>query len=365
MNNPDMNTPVTAAEADVLFAGLVDVASLLLAVSGGPDSMALLHLACCWREQGLLRGEPRPDLHVAVVDHRLRPEAAGEAAMVVDRARAAGLSGAILVWDGARPASGLEAAARTARYQLLFAHAKAIGASHVVTAHHADDLAETILMRLCAGSGLAGLAGMAPLSQRQWIWQDQNQDQDHDMWLARPLLSLTKSRLVATCDAAGVAWATDPGNLDPRKGRGKLRLLADQLEQLGLGRDRLLRLGERAARADAALEYAVDVALAAAEARLMDQGFGVDLARLAREPQEIVIRGLGRLMMQALPEPTRRVPMRLERLERGAGRLADAARAGRSETVTLNGMLLQLDRHGICRARQETPRKNMQRNGNH
>ncbi|MGV2981164.1 tRNA lysidine(34) synthetase TilS [Camelimonas sp. ID_303_24] len=339
---PD-DAPVTAGEADFLFSGLATAAGLLLAVSGGPDSLALLLLAARWRADGLARGEPRPPIAVAVVDHRLRPEAAGEARMVMARARDVGLPGDILIWDGDKPASGLQAAARTARYALLCGHARRIGASHVLSAHHADDLAETILMRLCAGSGLGGLAGIAALSRRDGLW------------LARPLLALPKSRLVAVCAAAGWDWAVDPGNLDPRKGRGKLRCLASELAALGLSRERLLRLGVRAARADAALEYATDLALTDAGAQMSGTDFSVDMRRLAQQPAEVASRALGRLVAGARPAGA--APPRLERLERAADRLAAAAAAGQAGALTLGGLALRLDRHGVCRGAAEPRRR--------
>ncbi|MFD2676095.1 tRNA lysidine(34) synthetase TilS [Camelimonas lactis] len=337
------DAPVTAGEADFLFSGLATAAGLLLAVSGGPDSLALLYLAARWRAEGLARGEQRPPLAVAVVDHRLRPEAAGEARMVMARARAVGAPGEILIWEGDKPVSGVQEAARTARYALLLAEARRRGASHVLTAHHADDLAETVLMRLCAGSGVAGLAGIAPLAQREGLW------------LARPLLSLPKSRLVAVCAAAGWDWAVDPGNRDPRKGRGRLRRLAGELAALGLSRERLLRLAARAARADAALEHMVDRALADAGALGSAGGFSVDMRRLGEQPAEIAVRGLGRLMSGARGAGD--APLRLERLERATERLVAAAGAGRPETLTLGGLALRLDRHGVCRGAAEPPRK--------
>lgn len=345
--DPD-HAAIDDGEADVLFSGLVDAGGLLLAVSGGPDSLALLHLAARWRATGLARGAARPALFVAVVDHGLRPEAAAEARAVMELCEKAGLPGAILTWQGDKPASGVQEAARTARYALLFGHARSVGATHILTAHHADDLAETILMRLCAGSGLAGLAGIAPLSQRDGLW------------LARPLLDLPKARLIATCMAAGLDWAEDPGNLDPRKGRGKLRLLAGQLAALGLDRERLLRLGARAARADAAIAHAVDIAIADMSAADLggrsDVGcFSIDMRRLAQQPAEIVVRTLGRLI--AGVRPSEAAPVRLERLERAAFRLAEAAAAGRREALTLGGVVLRLDHNGHCRAAVEGARR--------
>ncbi|MFC0284186.1 tRNA lysidine(34) synthetase TilS [Camelimonas abortus] len=337
----DGATPVSAAEAGALFAGLAGAARVLLAVSGGPDSLALLHLAAAWRADGLARGEPRPELAVATVDHRLRPEAASEARMAAAAAAALGVPAAILVWEGEKPAAGLGEAARAARYRLLLDHARAIGASHLATAHHADDQSETILMRLCAGSGLAGLAGMRAESRREGVV------------IVRPLLSTPKARLVAVCRARGVAFAEDPGNRDPAKARGRLRLLAAELERLGLGRERLLRLGARAARADDALEAMTGAVLSALAPRIFSGGFEIDMKALAGHADEIVIRALARLATQAAGEGR----LRLERLERAALRLAAAARAGRPAALTLAGLALRLDRRGLCRAAPEPPRR--------
>ena len=196
-----------------------------LAVSGGPDSIALLHSADCWS-----RSRKKP-LLVLTVDHRLRPEAAAEAAGVARLANAMGHRHRTLVWHGEKPKAGIQAAAREARLALLAQACHAAGASSLMLAHHRDDQAETILHRIDRESGPEGLAGMAPLT-----WWD-------GIRLARPFLAVPKERLVATCDAERLSYVQDPTNIDPRFTRGDLRRLRPALEAVGLSAERLTRLG--------------------------------------------------------------------------------------------------------------------------
>ncbi|HVV41871.1 MAG TPA: tRNA lysidine(34) synthetase TilS [Nitrobacter sp.] len=234
--------PISAAEARILFADWRDEPALVLAVSGGPDSIALMWLAARWRRT-LRRG---PGLMAVTVDHGLRPEAAREARDVKRLARTLGVPHRILRWTGEKPKTGLPAAARAARYRLLFGAAQAHGARHVLTAHTLDDQAETVLMRLSRGSGLAGLSAMARMSARD------------DAVLARPLLDVPKARLIATLKRAKIAFAVDPTNRDPAFTRPRLRALMPSLAAEGCDARNLARLAARLARANAALELLAD-----------------------------------------------------------------------------------------------------------
>ncbi|WP_348644207.1 tRNA lysidine(34) synthetase TilS, partial [Methylobacterium sp. WL120] len=211
---------------------LASDAILLLAVSGGPDSTALMR-AAAGRRDGLF---------VATVDHGLRPESAEEARAVAEAAAALGLPHAILRWDGTHPGTAIQATARAARYRLLAAHAASVGAGYLLTGHTRDDQAETVLMRLIAGSGPAGLAGMRrerPLAP--------------GLVLARPFLDIPKADLVAWCEAEGVGFVCDPSNADDRYGRVRLRRLLPLLAAEGFTSERFAKVAERAARDDAAL----------------------------------------------------------------------------------------------------------------
>ena len=237
---------VSSAEARDLFAGLGDARSLVVAVSGGPDSTALLWLAARWRA-GLKRG---PQLLAVTVDHGLRAESGREARAVKAFAASLDIPHTTLRWTGPKPATGVAAAAREARYALLVKAARKARASHILTAHTQDDQAETFLMRLSRGSGLAGLASMASASARE------------DVVLLRPLLDVPKARLVATLRKAGVEFADDPTNRDPAYARPRWRQLMPQLATEGMDARMISRLVARIARANDALDAVADRAFA-------------------------------------------------------------------------------------------------------
>ncbi len=306
-------------EAGPLFAGL-EGSSLLLAVSGGSDSVALMALAARWAA-GLGTGAFIP--HVATVDHGLRPASRAEADHVASMADALGLPHAILDWDGPKPRTGVPARARAARYALLAAHARAVGATHLLTGHHADDQAETILLRLTRGSGVAGLAGM----RRDTALAP-------DLRLVRPLLGLRKGELVAFCQADGLRTVDDPSNADPAYARAKLRAHAATLADLGLDVPTLLRLADRMAWADDALD---------AETRRLERRLGpakaqgcyrADFTMAAEAEPAILARLLERAIEQAVP---RSRPLPLRRLEALTAELADALAVGRAHRATLGG----------------------------
>ena len=192
MSAADPAAPVLAAEGKTLFAPLAHAPALVLAVSGGPDSTALLVLAARWRATR----KNGPDLLAITVDHGLRPEAAAEARAVRRLAQKLGVRHRTLRWEGKKPATGLQQAAREARYALLSAAAKAAKAGHILTAHTLDDQAETVLIRMPRGSGLTGLCAMAKVTPLVGT----------DLVLVRPRgfpsRPLPRARLVATLKAA-------------------------------------------------------------------------------------------------------------------------------------------------------------------
>jgi tRNA(Ile)-lysidine synthase len=326
LTSPGTDEPVEVAEAAALLAPLDQASGLLLAVSGGPDSMGLLLLVARWARQGT-----HPPVHVATVDHGLRPESAQEAAAVGLWAKAQGLPHQTLVWQGGKPVTRLQERAREARYALLAAHADRIGASHLVLAQHADDAAETVLFRLLRGSGIDGLAGMPAWSARGGLI------------VVRPLIDLPKSRLVATCAAAGQAFFRDPSNEDERFARARLRSAMPGLARAGLDRDALLRLGRRAARAKQALDHAASAAAAALVAVRHKGYFEANLAALADMPDEIALRLL-RAEIEAVGGDV--PPPRLDRLEMLVDRLLRALRRGERYKASLAATIVMLDVQG-------------------
>lgn len=191
-----------AAALDALApAGAIGVA-----VSGGPDSLALLLLARACRAEAIA---------AATVDHGLRAEAAQEAAMVARVCADMGIPHTILRVTVPDDPAGVQAAARQARYGALCAWAEREGLCFLATAHHADDQAETLLMRLARGAGLGGLAGVRrarPLAGTP-------------VALIRPLLDWTKAELEEIVSSAGLVPARDPSNADPRYDRTRARAL--------------------------------------------------------------------------------------------------------------------------------------------
>lgn len=276
---PDDQSAIPASDAKRLFAGLARALAIVLAVSGGPDSVALMWLAARWR-RALAQG---PRLVAVTVDHGLRPEAAREARDVKRLARSLDLPHHTLRWSGPKPSTGVPAAAREARYGLLAQAARKHGATHILTAHTRDDQAETLLMRMLRGSGVAGLSAMARETERDGVM------------LTRPLLDISKAQLIATLKKARISFADDPTNRDPSFTRPRLRALMPLLAEEGGDARNLARLAARIARANAALEVLVDGAeryLALKSEDNLDAGF--DAALFAVMPDEIRLRLLKR-----------------------------------------------------------------------
>jgi tRNA(Ile)-lysidine synthase len=325
----DEHSAISAQQAKTLFAEWKAVPAIVLAVSGGPDSTALLWLAARWR-RALVRG---PRLIAVTVDHGLRPEAAREARDVKRLARSLELPHRTVRWTGAKPKNGLPAAARAARYRLLADAARANGASHILTAHTRDDQAETLLMRMLRGSGIAGLAAMARQSERDGVW------------LARPFLHVSKAQLVATLEKAKIAFADDPTNRDSHFTRPRLRAIMPVLAAEGGDARNLARLAARLARANAAVEVLTDGAeryLALKDRETPDAGF--DAKTFAALPEEIrlrlLLRAIDRLGHEG-PAELGKVETLLSALDRAFAQ-ATAARRPRLKQ-TLAGALISLN----------------------
>jgi tRNA(Ile)-lysidine synthase len=280
----DDKSPISVRQAKGLFADWKNASALVLAVSGGPDSIALMWLAARWRN-ALSRG---PALLAVTVDHGLRPESAREAREVKRLARTLGVAHRTMRWTDAKPKSGIPAAARAARYHMLASAARGNGANHILTAHTRDDQAETLLMRLLRGSGISGLAAMARESEREGVF------------IARPFLTISKSRLIATLERAGIDYADDPTNRDVGFTRPRIRKVIEGLAVEGGDARNLARLASRLARANAAIEVLVDGA--ARYLALRDPEAMSSPATLRRRPQSASFNALA---FAALPEEIR------------------------------------------------------------
>jgi tRNA(Ile)-lysidine synthase len=291
-------TPLGAGEFAALLAALGPFERapvIAVAVSGGADSMALCLLAAGWARR-------RRGRAVALtVDHGLRPGSGREARQVGAWLGARGIEHHILRWRGEKPARGVQAAARAARYGLLGAWCRRRRILHLLLAHHLEDQAETLLGRLGRGSGLDGLAAMAALGE------------SHGLRLVRPLLGVPRARLGATLERRRQDWIEDPANRDPAYLRVRLRRALEVLAPEGLSPGRLAATAGRLGRARAALEAEVSELLARA-VTIHPAGFcHLDPALLAAAPAEVGLRALARTLTcvgGASYTP------RLERLER-------------------------------------------------
>jgi tRNA(Ile)-lysidine synthase len=331
-------TPISLAETRSLFADLAGFPALVLAVSGGPDSTALLLLAARWRASLKLG----PQLVAVTVDHGLRRESAREARDVARLARRLKVSHRTLRWKGKKPGTGLQAAARAERYRLLARAAVAVGARHVLTAHTRDDQAETVLIRLTRGSGLAGLGAMARVGRLPAA--------NAEIELVRPLADIPKARLLATLKAARIPFADDPSNRNRAFTRVRMRELIPALEREGLSASRLATLARRLARANVALERATDAAftdlLQYSEPAPPPPPLVFDARGFRGLPEEIALRLLGRAIAQLGDEG----PVELGKLETLYSALSAASSLPFRRTLAGALVTIDADRLKIERA---------------
>jgi tRNA(Ile)-lysidine synthase len=295
-----------------------------VAVSGGGDCMALLvvlHDLLTPRGHGL---------SVVTVDHRLRPEAAGEARAVAALCASMRLPHRTLVWENRNDGGNLQAAARAARHRLITDWALAEGIGAIALGHTLDDQAETVVMRLARSAGVDGLSAMSSVTRRQGM-----------LWL-RPLLGLRRDALRDVLRARGIPWQEDPSNEDESFERVRVRQALDLLAPLGVTPEALARVAENMHRARDALDHQTRTA--------------------ARELASV--RGgalrIDRVGFDALPgEIARRLLIAALQWIRGAGydprgRSLDAARAAlaRKGSATLEGCRLLAWKDGLWIVRE-------------
>ena len=330
-------SPLSPADIDALFAPFARARTLLIAVSGGPDSAALLLMAAEWAKR---RG--RTQIEAATVDHGLRPESADEANAVAHLCARLKVRHRVLQWKGAKPTTRLQERAREARYRLLVDHAKAVGAEALLTAHHADDQAETVLFRLLRGSGVAGLRGMDVITARDGVT------------IGRPLIALRKRDLIAFANARGAPFIDDPSNADPRFARTRLRALLARLGEEGLDAEALDRLARRAGETEEALAYLT----AEVEARL-GLGGAIDARALFAAPIAVGRRILARRIAEAGGRELSRIG--LDKIEALSASLGDALKERRAYAANVGGALIRLTAKGRLSFAPEPARSSARR----
>jgi tRNA(Ile)-lysidine synthase len=269
-----------------------------VAVSGGSDSLALMHLIARWA-----RARKSPAPVVLTVNHGLQRGSAEQARAVKQEAHAAGLAAHVLIWKGPKPGSNIEAFAREARYRLMAGWCRRHRMPALLVGHTRDDQVETFLLRLGRGSGVDGLSAMASRTRVPEF---------SDVALLRPLLSLDREALRAWLTANGVSWRDDPMNGEERFARVRIRNLVPALEEAGVAKVRIGAAAAHLARARSALEVATDAFLDEASAPV-DDGMALEAGVLSTVPREIGLRALAELLTRVSGAAYR---PRFERLER-------------------------------------------------
>ncbi|WP_158291547.1 tRNA lysidine(34) synthetase TilS [Marinicauda algicola] len=286
----------------------------MLALSGGGDSTALLHILA-----DLARAEARP-LHALVVDHRLRADSAAEAETAAHAARSLGAAARVLAWTDPH---ATQAQARLARHRLLAEAARGTGARTLFLGHTREDRIETLAMRLARAGGGRGLAAMGELDPSP-VWP-----QGRGLRLARPLLHTTREDLRDFLEARGADWVEDPSNADPRYERVRLRTS-------GLGEDprfatRLLRLGDAARGFESRVIEAAAGLLDRAASRLAWGGLALDADAWAASAPVVQSRAMEFALLSVSGAPGLPGPGRVE---------AALAALARSQRRTVAGVLI-------------------------
>jgi tRNA(Ile)-lysidine synthase len=282
---------------------------IAIAVSGGGDSLALTLLLRDW---AAARGG---EILALTVDHGLRPGSRAEAEKVHTLLAARGIRHDILSWTGDKPVTHIHERARTERYRLLQKACRQGGINVLAVAHNLEDQIETFWMRLAKGSGLDGLAAMAP-----------SRDVD-GLNIIRPLLGFSRAGLRAVCTAYGVEWLEDPSNSSEKFLRAKLRPFEELLAAEGLSPQRLAQVLQKLEEARAALQSVTKTALDAA-ARFHPEAYAtLDRRAFERQPAEIQRRMLSLLLQAVAPQP---YTAGFESLEQARCEILDPAFAGRT-----------------------------------
>jgi tRNA(Ile)-lysidine synthase len=284
-----------------------NVDALAVGVSGGPDSFALLHMASDWAQKHQVK------IIALTIDHGLRPENAAEAEIIKEWCKAHDIDHHTLAWQGEKPKTGIQDAAREARRALLCDFCKQNDIPALLLAHHADDQMETILMRMQRGSGLRGILGMA--STRL--------DTRTGVQIIRPLLGMRRKALRDYAVTHKLPFIDDPSNNNITFERPRVRIALSQLPDLA---DGIGLVSARLRRADDALDQLVDEWHDRHARVLEEYTTWIPKDAFLALPEELRLRTLHKILLQT--NPNTRVP--LDGLEDLVGAMEEAAFAGQT-----------------------------------
>lgn len=210
---------------------------MVVGVSGGADSLYLTHLLYQWAKRR------KYQLLAVTINHNLRSDSAQEAKWVHRQLEKHGINHTILTWEGSKPKTRIEERARNKRYDLLIDFCHQHKANTLFLAHHQQDQAETFFARLTRGSGLDGLCGISPITQRS------------DITIVRPLLNTPKALILKALKQNHLKWVEDPMNQDTNYERVRWRQAQSQLDKLGLSANYISKSTHRLQRAKTALDF--------------------------------------------------------------------------------------------------------------
>ena len=255
--------------------------SIALAVSGGPDSTALMFI---FSKSKKIK---KDNVTILVVDHGLRKNSSDEANLVKRNAIKIGFKCKILKWAGAKPSSGIQEAARKARYNLMLSWCEKNNIKKLFLAHHLDDQVETFLMRLSKGSGVDGLTSMS----KNTIISNLN--------LIRPFLEISKNRLIEIANSSRLEWVTDPSNLNLSYQRSRMRKLMPSLSKEGIDSHHINLVIKRMDSVKQALKDIVDIDISKFVKNMNDISYSLSYEAINKLSPEILLRILERIIMVA------------------------------------------------------------------
>lgn len=281
----------------ILDTDISNEKNLAVAVSGGGDSLALAILLAEWCKAKNIK------LHALTVDHGLRPESASEAKYVSKTLKKFGVIHKTLLWEGIKPKTKIQEAARDARYNLMSEYCSSKKINFLFLGHHGQDQIETIIFRIAKGSGLDGLAGMHPVTILE-----------NGLTLLRPLLLVNHKDLCDTLKFKDIDWIEDPSNENDKYARVRIRNVTDALENEGLNPARISLLSERIIKSIQLINYLIDKEYNSMIINIDTKRIDINLNHFLLLPIDGKVRILKRIISTLMS--LKKYPARLEDIER-------------------------------------------------